>query len=96
MHDKLPAACGDLLLSVNAIGNHPVSSVPTGGGGDSRALEIEIRRLNSELKSLKSSKQEQESSLRAQNDRIHKLTAKCVLVSSPAPSLASYFLGSTR
>ena len=49
----------------------------TGGGGDPRSLEIEIRRLNSELKSIKSSKLEQESSIRAQNDRILKLTAKC-------------------
>jgi hypothetical protein len=52
--------------------------LPSGGGSDPRSLEIEIRRLNSELKSLKSSKMEQESSIRAQNDRIQKLTAKCV------------------
>jgi hypothetical protein len=52
-----------------------------GGGGDPRSLEIEIRRLNSELKSLKSSKMEQESSLRAQNDRIQKLAAKCASIS---------------
>jgi hypothetical protein len=63
----------------------PLSS---GGGGDPRSLEIEIRRLNSELKSLKSSKMEQESSLRAQNDRIQKLTAKCASISTrqPVPS----------
>jgi hypothetical protein len=65
-----------------------------GGSGDPRSLEIEIRRLNSELKALKSSKMEQESSMRAQNDRIQKLTAKFASMST-RKSIPHQFSGST-